>query len=210
MKNNCISAAKRFGTQAKEIPLLPNGSIDLTAFREMLNPQVMLICVMQVCNETGVIMPIESVCALRDELAPEAAVHVDGVQGYLRVPFSMKKLKVQSYALSGHKIHATKGIGALVLNQGVRIQPQLEGGGQQNNLRSGTENTCGIAGLRAAVDHYPADGTARMAEMKNALMAMLREKCPEMVVNGDPSISAGHVLSIAFPPVRAETLLHAL
>lgn len=175
VKNNCISAAKRFGVEANEIPLLRNGSIDLGALRELTKPDTMLICIMQVCNETGVIMPIDEVCCMRDELCPEAAIHVDGVQGYLRVPFSMKKTKVQSYALSGHKIHATKGIGALVLNSGVRVQPQLEGGGQQNNLRSGTENTCGIAGLLAAIEAYPKDSYTCMEQLKARLMDVIQQ-----------------------------------
>ncbi|MFR5853655.1 MAG: aminotransferase class V-fold PLP-dependent enzyme [Lachnospiraceae bacterium] len=87
------------------------------------------------------------------------------------------------------------------------------GGGQQDDLRSGTENTCGIAGLRAAVETYPADGYEHMLQMKRLLVSLLREKLPETTVVGFPAEddrSAGHVLSVAFPPVRAETLLHAL
>ena len=213
VKNACIEAEKRFGVKAREIPLLSSGSIDLADLEEMLNENTQLICVMQVCNETGVIMPIKEVCALRDKLAPKAAIHVDGVQGYLRIPFSFQQYKVQSYALSAHKIHGPKGVGALVLRDGHRIKPQMAGGGQQNELRSGTENTCGIAGLHEAVRQYPADGPARMLEMKKLLVSLLAEKLPEMVILGLPAddpMSAGHILNAAFPPVRAETLLHAL
>ena len=213
VRQACLEAESRFGCKAREIPLLPNGSVDENALETLLNPSVRLICVMQVCNETGVIMPLERICALRDRLAPQAAIHVDGVQGYLRVPFSFKKLKVQSYALSGHKIHGPKGVGALVLQEGYRLHPQMAGGGQQNGLRSGTENTCGIAGLRAAVEAYPADGTERMLEMKRLLVQLLRAQLPEMVIAGLPEDdlgSAAHILNVAFPPVRAETLLHAL
>lgn len=95
----------------------------LAALEGMLGPQTALICVMQVCNETGVIMPVKEICDLRDRLAPQAAIHVDGVQGYLRVPFSFKETKVDSYALSAHKIHGPKGVGALVLADGARIKP---------------------------------------------------------------------------------------
>ena len=213
VRQACLEAESRFGCKAREIPLLPNGSVDENALETLLNPGVRLICVMQVCNETGVIMPLERICAFRDRLAPQAAIHVDGVQGYLRVPFSFKKLKVQSYALSGHKIHGPKGVGALVLQEGYRLHPQMAGGGQQNGLRSGTENTCGIAGLRAAVETYPADGYEHMLRLKQLLVGLLREKLPETTVLGFPAEderSAGHVLSVAFPPVRAETLLHAL
>lgn len=213
VKNACLEAESRFGVTARAIPLTAEGSVDLDALREMLGPDTRLICVMQVCNETGVIMPLEAVCRLRDELAPKAAIHVDGVQGYLRVPFSFKEYHVQSYALSAHKIHGPKGVGALVLREGYRIKPQAAGGGQQNGLRSGTENTCGIAGLRAAAESYPADGMARMAAMKKLLVTLLQSALPETTVLGlpvDDPMSAGHILNVAFPPVRAETLLHAL
>lgn len=213
VKNACVEAESRFGVTAREIPLLPDGCVDLGALEGMLSDKTQLICVMQVCNETGVIMPIEAVCSLRDRLAPQAAIHVDGVQGYLRVPFSFRKTRVQSYALSAHKIHGPKGVGALVLADGHRIKAQLAGGGQQNNLRSGTENTCGVAGLLAAVESYPQDALAQMAKCKRLLVQLLREALPETTVVGLPpedERSAGHILNVAFPPVRAETLLHAL
>ena len=213
VKNACLEAERRFGSTAREIPLLSNGSVDLDALCDMLSEKTQLICVMQVCNETGVIMPIADICKLRDELAPKAAIHVDGVQGFLRVPFSMRELKVQSYALSAHKFHGPKGVGALVLRDGHRIHPQLAGGGQQNDLRSGTENTVGIAGMRAAIEHYPKDAMAHMQTLKNLLVQLLTDALPETTVLGlpaDDALSAGHILNVAFPPVRAETLLHAL
>ena len=213
VKNACLEAESRFQVKAREIPLLENGSVDLGALEEMLNENTQLICVMHVCNETGVIMPLKEICALRDKLAPKAAIHVDGVQGYLRVPFSFQQYKVQSYALSAHKIHGPKGVGALVLRDGHRIKPQMAGGGQQNDLRSGTENTCGIAGLHAAVKNYPSGAMEKMLSMKQLLVRLLMEKLPETTVVGLPAdepMSAGHILNVAFPPVRAETLLHAL
>lgn len=213
VKNACLEAENRFGSKAREIPLTQTGSVDLDALEEMLGENTQLICVMHVCNETGVIMPLEEICSLRDRLAPQAAIHVDGVQGFLRVPFSFRKWKVQSYALSAHKIHGPKGVGALVLRDGHRIRPQIAGGGQQNNLRSGTENTVGIAGLKAAVESYPQNGLNYMTELKIELLRLLRDALPEMQVVGLPAddpMSAGHILNAAFPPVRAETLLHAL
>ena len=138
---------------------------------------------------------------------------MDGVQGFLRVPFSLKKSGVQSYAISSHKFHGPKGMGALVWKDGFRFKPQLFGGGQQNDLRSGTENTCGIVGMAQAVRIYPADGYEKMLQLKKLLVNILREQLPETTVIGLPeedAKSAGHILSVAFPPVRAETLLHAL
>lgn len=213
VKNACLEAAARFGHTAREAPLCQNGSIDLAALEGMLGEKTRLICVMQVCNETGVVMPLKEVCDLRDRLAPQAPVHVDGVQGYLRLPVSFRALKIQSYAISGHKINGPKGIGALVLADGARLRAQIMGGGQQRGLRSGTENTPGIAGLRAAIETYPTDAYERMRELKRELAALLKAGLPETVVVGlppDDPMSAGHIVSLAFPPVRAETLVHAL
>lgn len=213
VKNACLEAQNRFSVTAREIPLTGQGLIDLEAFAAMLNEETRLICVMHVCNETGVIMPLSEICALRDRLAPKAAIHVDGVQSFLRVPFSFKQYGVQSYAISGHKIHAPKGVGVLALREGYTVREQMVGGGQQRSLRSGTENTCGIAALGAAVAAYPKQAGEQMMRVKSALIERLQALCPNTRVVGplpQESGCAPHILSVAFPPVRAETLLHAL
>ena len=215
VRNACLEAATRFGHKARVIPLNARGNVDLSALECMLNPSVRMICAMQVCNETGAILPIGDIAALRDRLAPAAALHVDGVQGYLRLPFSMRALNVQSYAVSAHKIHGPKGIGALIVREGHRLHPQMAGGGQQNNLRSGTENTTGILGFAAAVADYPETETARMrlSGLKSLSAETLQSQIPEMRILGPlpgESDSAPHILYAAFPPVRAETLVHAL
>lgn len=215
VKNACIEAAVLHGQMAREIPLTQSGMVDLVALENMLDSRVRLICVMQVCNETGVIMPLSKVVRLRDRLAPDAAIHVDGVQGYLRTPFSMADLNVQSYAISAHKVHGPKGVGALILRPGHRVRPILVGGGQQGNLRSGTENTPGAVGFGAAIEHFPhcAYVAAQMKAFKQSMLEKLEAEVQGMMVLGpEPSgpDSAGHILSIAFPPVRAETLVHSL
>ncbi|MBE5801861.1 MAG: cysteine desulfurase [Clostridiales bacterium] len=209
----CQEAAARYGCTAREIPLTGDGLVDLEALEGMLSEQTRMICVMQVCNETGVIMPIAEICELRKRLAPKAVIHVDGVQGFLREPFSMRRLPVDSYAISAHKFHGPKGVGALVWREGFRFKPQMVGGGQQNDRRSGTENTVGIAGMGAAVSAYPGEAREQMRRLKKLLVDTLHEALPQMAVVGLPAEdqrSAGHILSVAFPPVRAETLLHAL
>lgn len=209
----CEEAAVRYGCRALEIPLTAEGVVDLAALEGMLSDQTRMICVMQVCNETGVVMPLEEICKLRARLAPKAAIHVDGVQGFLRIPFSMRKLPVDSYAISAHKFHGPKGVGALVWREGFRFKPMMIGGGQQNDHRSGTENTVGIAGMGAAVTAYPKNGSQRMLALKKLLVDTLQPALPEMKLLGlpvDDKRSAPHIVNLAFPPVRAETLLHAL
>lgn len=212
VKQSCL-AAQRMGHTAQAIPVLEDGTADLTALEGMLGEDVFLLCVMQVNNETGAIQPIREITLLRDKFCPDAAVHVDGVQGFLRVPFSMAECGVQSYALSGHKIHGPKGAGALIVQKGHRLSPREFGGGQEKGLRSGTENTPGIAGLLKAVESYPAGAAERMALLKGRLYELLKEAVPELRVNGpapDSPAGAPHILNVSLPPVRSETMLNAL
>ena len=196
---------------AQEIPLAADGRVRLDRLEELLTPDTKLICVMQVNNETGAVMPIAEIARLRDRLCPEAVLHVDGVQGFLRVPFSMRETGADSYALSGHKIHAPKGVGALVYRPRLRPSPRQIGGGQEKALRSGTENTPGIAGLRAAIEAWPKDTDLRA--LKCLLFSELKAKIPDAVYNGpDPGSpdTAPHILNVSLPPVRSETMLYAL
>ena len=199
------------GLEAVEMPYDHRGLVDLEALKGLLNDQVMLVCCMQVNNETGAIQPVKEIAALLREKAPFAHFHVDGVQGFLRVPFDMTAVGADTYALSGHKIHAPKGIGALIMGPRVQLNPRQVGGGQEGQLRSGTENTPGIAGLLAAVQAYPKENAMR--ENKLLLWQLIKETVPEAVVNGpepDSEVSAPHVLNVSLPPVRSETMLHAL
>ncbi len=199
------------GLEPVEMPYDHRGLVDLEALKELLSDQVALVCCMQVNNETGAIQPLQAIAALVKEKAPAAHFHVDGVQGFLRVPFDMIAVGADSYALSGHKIHGPKGIGALVLGPRVQLNPRQVGGGQEGQLRSGTENTPGIAGLLAAIAAYPRENAMR--ENKLLLWNLLKEAIPEAAVNGpapDSDVSAPHILNVSLPPVRSETMLHAL
>lgn len=208
VREACLSVK---GLNAKVIPYTRAGLVDLDALEGLLSPETRLICCMQVNNETGAIQPLARIARLRDRMAPDALLHVDGVQGFLRVPVDMSALKIDSYALSGHKLHAPKGIGALIAGPRVRLRAQLLGGGQEGALRSGTENTPGIAGLIAAVRDYPVDADMRSVKMR--LWALLQTAVPGAVVNGpapDSDDAAPHILNVSLPPVRSETMLHAL
>lgn len=208
VREACLSVK---GLNAKVIPYTRAGLVDLDALEGLLSPETRLVCCMQVNNETGAIQPLARIARLRDRLAPDALLHVDGVQGFLRVPVDMSALKIDSYALSGHKLHAPKGIGALIAGPRVRLRAQLLGGGQEGALRSGTENTPGIAGLIAAVRDYPKDADIRSVKMR--LWALLQAIVPGAVVNGpapDSDDAAPHILNVSLPPVRSETMLHAL
>ncbi|HSK69198.1 MAG TPA: aminotransferase class V-fold PLP-dependent enzyme, partial [Candidatus Limnocylindria bacterium] len=183
------------------IPLTPEGIVDLDALAGLMTPDTQLVCVMHVSNEVGSVQPLEEVVRLRDRLCPEAALHVDGVQAFLRLDASLRG-GIDSYVISAHKVHGPKGVGALALGANSRLQPIVHGGQQEKNLRSGTENTPGIAGLFAAMTHYPDPGGMR--ENKLRLWRLIRDDIPEAAVNGpDPGsdTACAHILSVSFPPV---------
>ena len=199
------------GPEAVEIPLMRDGRVNLDRLAELLTPDTRMICIMQVNNETGAVMQLQEIAALRDSLCRDALLHVDGVQGFLRVPFDMAACGADSYALSGHKIHGPKGVGALVFSPRVRLSPRQVGGGQEKALRSGTENMPGIVGLLSAMENYPRG--ADMRAVKLSLWRELSSRVPQAVINGpDPAsaLTAPHILNVSLPPVRSETMLHAL
>ena len=207
----CAEELRRMGHRVEEIPARQDGTVDLDQLEKMAGPDTALISLMQVNNETGAVEPLEKVAEIRDRCCPDAAIHVDGVQGFLRVPIRFRKLGIQSYAFSAHKIHGLKGTGALILAEKHPVKPLVFGGGQEGNLRSGTENTYGILALGAAAGSWKDGDNERIRRLKIRLWERLKEKIPEAVVNGpDPSDGAPHILNVALEPVRSQTMLFAL
>ena len=201
------------GHTVEEIPAGRSGSVDLEALEGMLDESVMLISVMQVNNETGAAEPLAEIAGLRNRKAPGAAIHVDGVQGFLRMKMEFNRLGIQSYAFSGHKIHGLKGTGALIVRKDHAIRPVQFGGGQDGNLRSGTENTFGILAMGEAVRTWDPEANERMRKLKNRLREELLRRIPEAKINGpdeDPERTAPHILNVALMPVRSQTMLFAL
>ena len=207
----CAEELRRMGHRVTEIPACPDGTVDLERLEKMMGKETAMISLMQVNNETGAVEPLEAVSELRRRLCPEAAIHVDGVQGFLRVPIRLKKLGIQSYAFSAHKIHGMKGTGALMLAQRHPVKPLIFGGGQEENLRSGTENTFGILALGKAVEDWREGDSERIRELKIRLWEKLKEQIPDAQVNGPaPAEGAPHILNVALEPVRSQTMLFAL
>lgn len=203
--------AERRGHSFVPLPLESNGLLRMDALESALREGAALLSVQWVNNETGAVQPLEAIRRLRDAHCPEALLHVDSVQGFLRLPLSFSGIDLLS--LSGHKVHAPKGIGALLLSERVRLRPLLYGGGQEESLRSGTENTPGIAGLGEALRHFARhpEWPGDLRAMKSALLLCLRESLPELLLNGpDPDSAAPHILNISLPGLRGEVLLRAL
>ena len=201
---------ERLGHEVTYVGVDKYGVVDVEELVASVKKNTALVSVMQVNNEVGAIMPIAEIAKRVKEKNPQTLIHVDGVQGFLRMPLNMKKDGVDFYSLSGHKIHGPKGVGALVMQKNVRLSNINFGGGQEQNLRSGTENLPGIAGLGAAVRAYQKreNPASHMMECKIALRDGLKEAIPECVINGEIP-GAPHILNVTFP-VKGEVLLHAL
>lgn len=199
------------GHEVRFIPVDGEGYVRLDALRELLTPDVELVSCMHVNNEVGAIQPIAQIASLIAERAPQAKLHVDGVQAFLREPFPGRF--VDMYTLSGHKIHGPKGIGALYVKKGVHLEPRQIGGGQEDAMRSGTENTPGLMGLAEAISRYSALEAPheRLMMLKRRLYEGIMSVVPDAMLNG-PAIdnAAAHILNISFPGVRGEVMLHAL
>lgn len=197
------------GHDVRVIGVSQSGELCWEQLEHALDDGASLVSCMQVNNETGALL---DVARLHRTVNGRALIHVDGVQGFLRVPFDMKCADL--YTLSGHKIHGPKGIGALVVRKGVRLAPRQIGGGQENGMRSGTENTPGIAGLHAAVNELTKRQNGLFEDLmakKLHLIDAFREAVPGLLVNGpEPEQAAPHIVNLSFPNVRGEVMLHAL
>lgn len=201
--------ALQLGFEVLRIPLTGEGLVDLHQAKSMMDAQVALICVMEVSNEIGSIQPIMDLLKLRAQLCPDARFHVDGVQGFLKLPIN-RYPGIDSYTVSAHKIHGPKGVGALAYGT-KHLHPLALGGGQENGMRSGTENTPGIVGLHAAIECYPKDH--HMRDLKLHLWNLISNNVEGIKINGpspDSKHACDHILNISFPFVMAQTLMHTL
>ncbi len=201
----------KMGHRVTILPVREDGTPDMEFLANALADKPTMLSIMQVNNETGAMADIKKIAGMAKKANPKCLVHVDGVQGFLRVPFDARI--VDFYALSGHKIHGPKGIGALYVKKGTRIAPRQIGGGQEKGMRSGTENTPGIAGLLQAIREMRAvPGMAQgLMEKKLAFLRLVQEKVPVVGIDGPaPENAAPHILNISFPGVRGEVMLHAL
>lgn len=187
------------------------GAYDVNMLAQSIANDVTFVSVMQVNNETGAINDIPAIYKAVKQRAPMAIMHVDGVQGFLKVPFDARYCDM--YSISGHKFHAPKGVGALYVKRGTRFAGGQIGGGQERNLRSGTTNTPGIMGMDAAIGYYAENIDnirQRLMNMKLRLASNLTSISDTFINGPAPELGAPHILNVSFLGVRGEVLLHAL
>ena len=201
------------GFRVTYLPVDPYGRIELEALKEALCDETILVSVMYVNNEVGAVQPIDEAVRIVKEYNPDILFHSDAVQGFGKYKIYPKRQKIDLLTGSGHKIHGPKGTGFLYVSEKVKIKPIVFGGEQQKNVRSGTENVPGIAGLGLAAKMIYHD-----LDMKTALMRELKEyfiegiaKIESTTVHGmTDENSAPHIISVGFAGIRSEVLLHTL
>lgn len=202
--------------QGFEVTFLPvdgEGRISLEELRRAIRSDTILVSIMHTNNEIGTVEPIAEAGNLIKSINPGILFHVDAVQGFGKFQIYPKKMGIDLLSVSGHKIHGPKGAGFLYIGERVKIHNIIYGGGQQKNLRSGTENVPGIAGLAKAAEILYAgleQDTARLYELKDYFINGLKG-LGGIQINGPAGRQgAPHIISVSVRGVRSEVLLHAL
>ena len=203
------------GYKIAKIPTV-GGKIDMDALKSELTKDVILVSMMMVNNETGALYDTAAVAKMMKASSPEALLHIDATQSYLKVPFTKLKSGADMITISSHKIEGPKGVGALVVDSAVMksrgLTPITLGGGQEGGMRSGTENVPGIAAFGEAVrigyanmrDRYYA-----LSELRNYLIERIEGELTEISIT-KPPVTAPHILNITLPKIKSETMLHYL
>ncbi len=200
------------------LPVDQSGRISLKDLQNAMTQDTILVSVMHTNNEIGSLQPVAEAGDLIKRINPNTLFHVDAVQGFGKAKIYPKKMGIDLLSVSGHKIHGPKGVGLLYIGDKVKIQPILHGGGQQMNLRSGTDNVPGVAGMAKAAEllyaHYDED-MERLYRCKRHFMDGVR-RIDGVRINGllpdspDGEGTAPHIVSVSVSGVRSEVLLHAL
>ena len=203
-----LDELERRGFEVTRLKPDDTGAIPVQAVMEALRPDTVLVTLMLVNNETGAVTDIGAIAKAMKKAGSQALLHTDAVQAFMKLPFTVKSLGADLISVSGHKIHAPKGIGALYIKNGVKLKPYLLGGGQENGRRAGTEAMPQIAAFGAACQaarEHLQENYERMAALRQLAIDELRRDIPELVVIGG---GAPHILSISLPGWRSEVLMN--
>ncbi len=206
-----LNVAKHYERKGYSVTYLgvdSKGHFNIDEYRAAIRPDTALISVMYANNESGVISPIEEMVDIAKE--HDVLFHTDAVQAVGKIPIDLKKLPVDYLVLSGHKIHAPKGVGAMYLRRNTPFRPFMLGGHQEHGRRGGTENIPGIVGLGTAMElavKHIDDENTRVRAMRDRLEKGLMAAIPDSIINGDTAMRLPNTLSIAFKYIEGEAML---
>ena len=210
---NTMSFLEEMGFEVTYLPVDHLGHISLEDLEKAIREDTILVSVMYVNNEVGAVEPIEAISQCIKKKNPKTLFHVDAIQAYGKYKIRPKKQGIDLLSVSGHKIHAPKGVGFLYIRDGVKIRPILFGGGQQKGIRSGTENVPGCVGLGVAAREAYKDFDARIEKLytlREHLIAGLKPLGGVTINGSEDRTNAPQIVSASFEGVRSEVLLHAL
>lgn len=210
---NTMSFLEEMGFEVTYLPVDHLGHISLEDLEKAIREDTILVSVMYVNNEVGAVEPIEAISQCIKKKNPKTLFHVDAIQAYGKYKIRPKKQGIDLLSVSGHKIHAPKGVGFLYIRDGVKIRPILFGGGQQKGMRSGTENVPGCVGLGVAAHEAYKDFDARIEKLytlREHLIAGLKPLGGVTINGSEDRTNAPQIVSASFEGVRSEVLLHAL
>ncbi len=204
---------EQLGYEVTYLPVDQDGVVQPDALKEAMTEDTILVSIMYVNNEVGAIQPIEEIGKYIKTINKNVIYHVDAIQAFGKMEIKPKKSNIDVLTVSGHKIHGPKGTGFMYLKKNVKVNPFILGGGQQNAMRSGTENVPGIAGLAKASDDcykHLEENVSTMIALKDYLIDGLLNIDGVTVNSQKGNEGAPHIVSASFSGVRSEVLLHAL
>ncbi len=206
----CFDRLEEDGFDVVRLPVDKNGRVRMEDLQEAVDEKTVLISMMLVNNETGAIQPVDQIAGIVKSKKAPALIHTDCVQAFGKLPFSVKGLQVDLLTVSGHKIHAPKGVGALYIKKGTRILPQTYGGGQEKGLRSGTVAVSQIGSFAAAVELLPLGerGVEHADQLRRQLLdglANFSDVCVNSPLEGSPFI-----VNLSVPGIPSEVMIRAL
>lgn len=209
-----INEFEKEGYRISRIRSDDQGRIDLQELEQKLSDETVLVALIHVNNEIGTIQDIESIGEIISKQSIKPHFHLDGVQSFGKIQFSVKRAAVDSFAFSSHKIHGPKGVGGLYISNNSRIQPLIYGGNQENGLRSGTENIAGIVGFGEAVRILKEKGLEEskiVSMLKDKMLELVLEQIEEVSINSpNGESSSPYILNLSFRWTKGEVLLHYL
>ncbi len=188
-----------------------NGEISHERIVNAVNENTCLVSMMMVNNETGYVLPVRRAFYGIKKLYPQCITHCDAVQGFMKIPFKVSELNADIVSMSGHKIYAGKGVGAIYIKKGIRLKPHIFGGGQEKELRSGTENVPMIASMGAAVKVLSENISERYkkAQQLKEKFCTKVEAIDGIYINSHEDASP-YIINISVPGIRSEIMLHYL
>ncbi|MDL2300100.1 cysteine desulfurase [Clostridiaceae bacterium OttesenSCG-928-D20] len=208
--SRAIDSLEQEGFEVSRLKPDETGAISAQSFESALREDTCFASLMLVNNETGAISDIKSMARLLKRNNPNALFHCDAVQAFTKIPFSVKELGADLLSISGHKIHAPKGVGALYISGGVKLGAMLSGGGQEKNLRSGTEGLSQIAAFGSAAEiafKGLSENNALMMNIKNHIIKRLSAEIPEF---RPIETAAPHILNLSIIGYKSEILMNLL